>query len=791
MVSHHTHSRAARSRLVSAAISLGILAATGIVGAPPAGADVPVVKVVGSTSTVRPTSGIPAHATDGAAISAARNEFESFQVIVQAPVDQALDDVRLDVSIPLESADADLPSTNVTFYREHFYNAAQQSDLEGGAGYWPDALIPERDYFYDENRAAFPVDIAAGGRMVAWIDIYVPEDQPAGDYFGVLEVTTGSGENVPLVDDVTVNLKVHDFEIPSTSSLSSVFPIQAAQQPCVAHTGSGNCGGDAQMRWRLHSLYARAALENRVTISNPWPLGQDSGPPTGPAENSYFNQYVRPLVRGLSPADASLSSPLEPVRLDGAKLTALHFYSYRDWHCINTCPDAWKAFAADPNDDGSDNDSFSGRLYNYACDEPGNSGAAWATCANYGLTSDDGIRKLVTAMAPHAANAGYLDEIDALVPIVNYMVGKDCCGSPFVGNQRDEAVLTDWLDASSRHEVWLYTSNMSYGSDEVSAATIWEGWPGYAIDAPPLQARAMGWLAFAYRTTGELYYDTTTKLHTAWTNLYEAGGNGDGTMFYPGVPDGRGVPGDANYAPAIGGTNPIPIESIRMKRIRDAREDYEYLQLLTEQGDRSYGMNRFEELFVDPNTDVFDMDTAMFSITGSSTTLTEANLQQARLELAAQIDGSAPVGDPFKADALIKRKGDYPTKGGNVYNTTGDQQTVKLGVPSGETRTFVLKIENDGEEDDSFSVVGSKPAGFVTKYYSGTTNVTSDVVGGLYSTGVLAPGASHKLQMTVKPRFGTAAGTVREWKVHGVSYQAQVQLAQNVRDVVGLKATVK
>ena len=46
------------------------------------------------------------------------------------------------------------------------------------------------------------------------------------------------------------------------------------------------------------------------------------------------------------------------------------------------------------------------------------------------------------------------------------------------------------------------------------------------------------------------------------------GGNGDGTLFYPGRPA------------RIGGHTEIPIESIRLKLIRKGMEDYEYLALL-------------------------------------------------------------------------------------------------------------------------------------------------------------------------------------------------------------------
>jgi hypothetical protein len=53
-----------------------------------------------------------------------------------------------------------------------------------------------------------------------------------------------------------------------------------------------------------------------------------------------------------------------------------------------------------------------------------------------------------------------------------------------------------------------------------------------------------------------------------WTDIRLFGGNGDGTLFYPGLPA------------RIGGHTEIPIESIRLKLIREGMEDYEYLALL-------------------------------------------------------------------------------------------------------------------------------------------------------------------------------------------------------------------
>ena len=45
------------------------------------------------------------------------------------------------------------------------------------------------------------------------------------------------------------------------------------------------------------------------------------------------------------------------------------------------------------------------------------------------------------------------------------------------------------------------------------------------------------------------------------------GGNGDGTLFYPGT------------TAKIGGTQPVPVPSIRLALIRDGMEDYELLHM--------------------------------------------------------------------------------------------------------------------------------------------------------------------------------------------------------------------
>jgi hypothetical protein len=91
------------------------------------------------------------------------------------------------------------------------------------------------------------------------------------------------------------------------------------------------------------------------------------------------------------------------------------------------------------------------------------------------------------------------------------------------------------------------------------------------IDASGAANRVMQWVAWKFGMEGELYYsmdEAYGQNNDPWVNIRLFGGNGDGTLFYPGRPD------------RIGGRTDIPIESIRLKLIREGMEDYEYLALL-------------------------------------------------------------------------------------------------------------------------------------------------------------------------------------------------------------------
>jgi AraC-like DNA-binding protein len=373
------------------------------------------------------------------------------------------------------------------------------------------------------------------------------------------------------------------FALPSTTSLRSAFGLDASQA-CEVLGGGGGCGASTPAAWTAPYLFARAALANRLTLSDPTPTGER--PPAGGAEARLFRRYALPLIEGR--ARSSVGGPA--ARLRGARLTSIAALgaSYAGggeptrYGCAapdSRCLYRWRRLAV--------RHRFADRLFVYLCDEPWVDPARrWPVCKKAARGVETGpwpaARKLVTtwiqdARAHHAARL-----IDTITAPIEEIADKP--GFARAGNQRP--AYASFL-RRPRRALWLYTFCDQYGCrPSRSPGRYWSGWPGYAIDQPPSQARAMGWLAFDYGAGGELYYSVDGAFASAWSDTYSFGGNGGGTLFYPGLPGGEPATG----APAIGGRDPIPLESMRLKRLRDGREDYEYLRLAAKRGHRRQAM---------------------------------------------------------------------------------------------------------------------------------------------------------------------------------------------------------
>jgi hypothetical protein len=122
-----------------------------------------------------------------------------------------------------------------------------------------------------------------------------------------------------------------------------------------------------------------------------------------------------------------------------------------------------------------------------------------------------------------------------------------------------------------------------------------------------------------------------------------------------------------------------------------------------------------------------------------------------------------------RPDALLSL-GTGPFAGNGIYNLTGAGQTISLRQTIGTTRTFRVRVQNDGMVSDSFSIVGpGSSAGFQVSYWVGSTDITSRVTSGAYRSVMLTPGGAATITLVVKVPKGTPVGRVKTMLVTGTS----------------------
>jgi hypothetical protein len=514
------------------------------------------VWVAGATEKIRPDA--QPRASTEASLTAARNEFEAFQVVVRGPATQ----VRVEASVLASPAGV---IDDVKLFREELIDTPQPSAVDGGTGRWPDALVPAVDDVVGETRNAFPFDVPSGESRAVWVEYRVPADAASAVYRGSVKVTSAEGEAL-----VPVTLSVWDFTLPSTSSLKTHFGLSYG----LVAQGHGVSGdADAELRAR----YAQLGLDHRISLSGVADDGRHG-------DMAHFDRFYGPLVAGTA-----------PTRLAGARLTTVKYVG-------NTSSvDEHRKWAQHARAQG-----WMDRLFQYTCDEPPLT-CAWNEIEGRTRAAHDAdpeFRTLVTTQVWDAEEHGVADDIDLIVPVVNFM--EDRPGTSAAGDQR--ALYDGFLEAP-RKELWMYQSCMSHGcggtvdmGSPSESDRYFTGWPSYMIDASAVRNRAMEWISFLERVSGELYWESAfayTRGAGAWTNQWDFSGNGDGTLFYPGTPA------------RIGGETHVPVASIRLKMIREGMEDYEYLRALADAGDPEGAREIARRLFANAYSTEVDPDALM------------------------------------------------------------------------------------------------------------------------------------------------------------------------------------
>jgi len=181
-------------------------------------------------------------------VELARGEMESAQLVLAAPADEALHNVRVTVG-PLETrGDASWPRGCLSLWRLGFIDTHNLWAPHHSLGWLPDPLLP----------LDAPFDVAAGAYQPVWLRLQAVEGMAAGVYRG--EVTV-EADGCPAVR-VPLRVTVWDFTLPATQHFTLSIPTWGGQWEAMYP------GSVTPERWRE---YLDLLLDYRVS---PFPLDE-------------------------------------------------------------------------------------------------------------------------------------------------------------------------------------------------------------------------------------------------------------------------------------------------------------------------------------------------------------------------------------------------------------------------------------------------------------------------------------------------------------------------------------
>jgi hypothetical protein len=198
---------------------------------PISGAKLAHAWTAGSLERIAPTAATGT--TTSAEIWAARGEYESFQIAVQAPAG-GLTNATVVASDLVDGHGRKIDKKGITLFREHYVHVGKASPDWGGSnrpkgiGDYADPLIPfvDPDTGADLSGAtldAVPFSLAASQNQPIWVDVLVPRDAKPGPYGGTVLIKTDQGSAC-----IDVKVNVRKFALPNVPSLKSSFLVWSA-----------------------------------------------------------------------------------------------------------------------------------------------------------------------------------------------------------------------------------------------------------------------------------------------------------------------------------------------------------------------------------------------------------------------------------------------------------------------------------------------------------------------------------------------------------------------------------
>ena len=506
-------------------------------------------------------------------IQAARNEWEPFQVVVTAHDD--LVNVRVSADQFRDAQGNTIVAPTV--YRQHYIEIADTANKRyGKVGWVPDALVP---LFHPETGeptgglyGGVEFDIAAGGFEAFWFDAYVPEDTTPGVYQAIVTVSAGNLDPVA----VPIQLEVFNFTLASPKRLQGFFQMDENSIRQLHGVQRWSMQDRQALTHKYEEMLHNHYIDNWSPITG-WNYGLNRVRITDTdgqvrVDWSRFDALVAPYLDGTAYENGvparSLFVPyyLPTMRNDGtgwASRVNRHNYQNMDL-------DLFRQWIREVNRHFTEQ-SWMDKAYWFYFDEPFLQDwkyDAFLKVAPIVREEAPDLKIMVTdGYFPDRGRDRLLDYIDVWNP-VTWQVRPNTV--EFYRQRKAEGKFNKWNQTLGNANPHVALPNL-FPEYDMMFHRIW------GVMSKNFGSQGLEWWDTNYwfdrDRGGRLNPWVDPVAHPSFRQPL----NKDGSLFYPGRPHEIGGEQDNRG-------DHFPVASLRMKALREAIEDYEYLYMLAELG---------------------------------------------------------------------------------------------------------------------------------------------------------------------------------------------------------------
>jgi hypothetical protein len=497
-------------------------------------------------------------------IAGAGNEHVPFQVVITVPVPggrkpKAPGGFFIKASNLTSKQGKTIAQSQISFYLEHYIMLYGKSSSIGATGYWPDALAPIKESF------SMAAQYAVVRNRPIWVDLSIPSSTAAGTYTGTITVTQN---DIP-VQTLNVEVEVYNFSLPDKTHMISYMNVSKESLASFYHKDESSLEIDQLTQTYYDFLYAHRM--------EPW-----------------FNDQLQPKI--------VVNGEKVDVVFDDARYEYYLSKLHSNRVLLETYPSNLKkqmaselfskVFNQKEKSYLSQVESYFKKhgwkdrlVFNSPIDEPNSKQAYEDTrqWANLVHEAAPGVPFLATE-SPVTDNPDW----GSLIGQVNNF---SIHGNALNDQQVKQAIKEEQVKGGEM--TWYISCDQTYPQ------------PNYFIDAPALDPVMVPWITAGYNMAGILYWaanfwsetpDPWLDAITFISGFLCSDGyllNGEGSLLYPGdhTKTYTGQP-DVNG----------PVSSIRFELLREGIEDYEYLWMLKDLGDKKYADTIVHKMVIDVST---------------------------------------------------------------------------------------------------------------------------------------------------------------------------------------------